>query len=710
MSMVKRDSAASGDTVTVLENGINLVMGLGPDVVSLLHFSPDPFRPELLDDSKKWNNFAMVEVQTADASRDVYHGAVYKGTAPGLALKYQSHSDVRNEFGRKIQMTQEHEGLTVTSHVQFYDGISVVRSWTDVFNQSTRSHDLEYISSFALNGAAKEGLASWDDKMRLHVPHNSWLGEAQWRSYNLPELGLSKVHDECLSMKRLSYSGQGTWSSHGLLPMGGLENTETRTSWLWQIEHNGSWQWELSDVAGQLYFQLSGPTFREGHWTHKLEPGQHFTSVPVAVSTVEGDVFSAVQEMVQYRRRIRRPNRDNETMPVIFNDFMNCLNGDPTEEKLLPLIDTAAELGCEYFVIDAGWYAELGEEWWPTIGRWEENASRFPGGLKKVMQAIQSRGMTPGLWLELECVGASAPLAATLPDSWFFSRGGTRVVTHQRYQLDFRNPEVVDHVNSIIYRLIDDLGLGYIKMDYNINAGPGTDRDADSLGDGLLQHNRAYLDWVDALFLRYPDLVIENCGSGGLRMDGAMLQRHSIQSSSDQTDYRKMASIAVNAVSACTPEQCAVWSYPLEGSDDEEVIFNMVNVMLLRVHQSGQLWGIGSDCRALIKEGLDCYKGIRKDLVDGLPFWPLGFAAFESPWVCLGMQCPNRVYIAVWRLNGSEEHCTIPIPHLQGKTINVTCAYPIDRSGHFIWNAAAGELQVTFPALWQARLLELTIK
>ena len=54
---------------------------------------------------------------------------------------------------------------------------------------------------------------------------------------------------------------------------------------------------------------------------------------------------------------IRRPNKDDENLPVIFNDYMNCLFGDPTTEKELPLIDAAAECGCEYYVIDAGWYA-----------------------------------------------------------------------------------------------------------------------------------------------------------------------------------------------------------------------------------------------------------------------------------------------------------------------------------------------------------------
>lgn len=159
--------------------------------------------------------------------------------------------------------------------------------------------------------------------------------------------------------------------------------------------------------------------------------------------------------------------------------------------------------------------------------------------------------------------GIACPLAQTLPDECFFLRHGRRVIDHQRYQLDFRHPLVLEHADRVISRLVEEYGISYIKMDYNINAGSGTEYAADSPGDGLLQHNRAYLLWLKNTMDRYPHLVIENCGSGGLRMDYALLQQHSIQSVTDQTDYRLMAPIAAAAASAVTPEQAAIWSYPL---------------------------------------------------------------------------------------------------------------------------------------------------
>ena len=96
----------------------------------------------------------------------------------------------------------------------------------------------------------------------------------------------------------------------------------------------------------------------------------------------------------------------------------------------------------------------------------------------------------------------------------------------------------------MIARLVNDYGVGYIKMDYNVDSLQGTEIGADSFGQGLLEHNRAHLAWLEEILKRYPDLVIENCGSGGGRMDYAMLSRLQLQSMTDQEDYLKLPMIA----------------------------------------------------------------------------------------------------------------------------------------------------------------------
>ena len=171
----------------------------------------------------------------------------------------------------------------------------------------------------------------------------------------------------------------------------------------WQIEQNGSWHWELSDVGGHFYLQLSGPSEIESHWYKNLAPNKSIESVKCAVGSVTGSFDKAMGELTKYRRKIRRRNKDNQRLAVIFNDYMNCLWGDPTAEKEFPLVDAAAEAGCEYFCIDAGWYAD--GFWWDEVGEWKESRKRFPNGVKEVADYIRKKGMIPGLWLEIEVMG-----------------------------------------------------------------------------------------------------------------------------------------------------------------------------------------------------------------------------------------------------------------------------------------------------------------
>ena len=320
---------------------------------------------------------------------------------------------------------------------------------------------------------------------------------------------------------------------------------------------------------------------------------------------------------------------------------------------------------------------------------------------------IRSKGMVPGLWLEIEVMGIWCPKVNEVPEDWFFIRHGKKVYDRSRYQLDFRNPEVRAYATSVIDRLVEEYGVGYIKMDYNIEPGIGTELNADSMGEGLLGHERAYLKWLDDIFEKYPDLVIENCSSGGLRMDYAMLSRYSIQSTSDQENYLEYATIAANAPAALTPEQAAVWSYPLREGDKEEVVFNMVNSMLLRIHQSGHLAYISEERRGLVEEGIAYYKTIRQDIKDATPIWPLGLSEYKDEWVALGLKAKEKVYLVVWRREGNNPSCNIPLKGINVE--KVVCTYPNYNTSKFHYNKQSQSLSVCFEKTCMARCFELFI-
>lgn len=712
--------------IEIHENGIYMVLQINEqNEVKLLHFSALPFQKETIGALGNTAGFYPVELAVSGQNPpNERFGTKYVETSPGYRLKYRSHKDYRTCQGRKLEITTEDTAtnLAVTIHYQFFDGVSVVRSWTEVCNEGNFSRGLEYVSSFVLYGISKEGLLPADEKIEISYPNNAWQRELQWTKCTLPERGmaLSQPVELRRSSNVIGATNTGNWSTKNFIPMGYLENTEVHSSLFWQIEHNGSWHWEISDhhwrkslsdhdeSNSQLYLQLSGPTETESHWWKYLAPGETFVSVPVAVGVSLSSFDGSMGELTKYRRIVRRPNDDDEHLPVIFNDYMNCLWGDPTTAKELPLIDAAARAGCEYFCIDCGWYSD--GYWWDGVGEWLPSASRFPNGIREVMDYIRSKGMIPGVWLELEVMGIRCPKVKQVPDNWFFLRHGERVCDRSRYQLDFRNPEVVRYANEVIDRLVNEYGVGYIKMDYNIEPGIGTDYEADSAGDGLLGHNRAYLTWLDRIFKRHPALVIENCSSGGMRMDYAMLSRYSIQSTSDQEDYRYYATIAANAPSALTPEQAAVWSYPLMDGDEEDVVFNMVNAMLLRIHQSGHLANLSKERFALVQEAIACYKKIRQEIKNSIPIWPLGTSRFSDSWVSLALQTESRLYLAVWRRNSDGDTVVLPLLTWKGWGAKVKCIYPSAQKCRYVWNSVAGTLSVQLPTPFCARLFELNFQ
>ncbi len=697
--------------IEIIENGIYMILEITKEEqVKLLHFSAVPFNETDIVSERIHNEaFNLVELNLSGMDKPYErHGNKYIVTAPGYRMKYNGLKDERNELGRKIEITTYDEAseVYVTTHMQFYNQISIVRFWNEVTNKGKNPQTLEYISSFNYTGIEKEGLLPRDEKIRIHVPHHSWQREMNWQTYTLPEVGLEQVQPtiEQRSSNALEVTNVGNWSSKKYLPMGYLENTEVGSSLFWQIEHNGSWHWEIGDQNGHFYLNICGPDELNAHWFKELGMGDTFTSVPVAVGVTNKGFDEAMGELTRYRRVIRRPNKDNEELKIIFNDYMNSLWGDPTTEKEVPLIDAAANAGCEYYCIDAGWYAD--GNWWDNVGEWQESKQRFPNGLKEVTDYIRKKGMIPGAWLELEVMGINCPKLKELDDTWFFIRHGKRVYDRSRYQLDFRNEKVRNYATEVIDRLINEYGIGYIKMDYNIEPGIGTEYEADSVGDGLLEHQRAYLAWLDCIFEKYPELIIENCSSGGLRMDYAMLARYSIQSTSDQENYLQYATIAANAPTGVTPEQAAIWSYPLEEGDEEEVVFNMVNSLLLRIHQSGHLARLSKERGSLVKEALDYYKTIRQDIKVATPFWPLGLSHFKDEWVCLGMKTEHKLYIAVWRRQGNKATKEIPLIGLVNNKVSIKCTYPSYASNQFEWQEASQKLTITLEPN-TARLFEI---
>ena len=627
-------------------------------------------------------------------------------TAIGARLRVLGH-DVTSSGGWttvRVFQGDAGSGLHVTSHLRVREGGRSLQAWTSVRNDGSAPLALQAVSSLMVGRPV--GTAPIGETLSLEG-HGEWVGENRWAFGRLSgQDGLVTLdlpaHQHQDARGARSLVSTGSWSSGRYNPSGVIL-AEDGPALAWQVEHNGAWRAELgvrldSSDDEVLVLGLFGPTDDDHAWTRVLGAGEAFKTVPVSVAASDG-WQDALAELTRHRRALRR---DPRRPVIVFNDYMNTLMGDPTTAKLLPLVDAAARAGAEYFCIDAGWYDD-GGDWWDSVGLWEPSVSRFPdGGLRRVVDAIRAGGMVPGLWLEPEVVGVRSPLAQSLPDAAFLQRHGVRITEHGRHLLDLRHRDVVKHLDEVVDRLVEDFGVGYFKLDYNVTPGAGTDRDADSPGDGLLQQNRAHLDWIDGVLARHPGLVIENCASGAMRADYALLSRLDLQSTSDQQNPLLYPPIAVGALVGIVPEQAANWAYPQPDMTDEEIVFTLCTGLAGRLYLSGRLHEMTPAQAALVAGGVELAKRWTARLVESVPFWPLGLPTWTEPLVASGLRADDESLVVVWWRGDEATTLDLDLP---AGTVDIAYGPPDD--GWHVSRDGDGPVHVRIPAGPQARVLRV---
>jgi alpha-galactosidase len=407
-------------------------------------------------------------------------------------------------------------------------------------------------------------------------------------------------------------------------------------------------------------------------------------------------------------------------VPVCFNDYMNCLWALPTREKLVPLIDAAAAVGCEYFVIDAGWFGG-GEHWSGCLGDYLQNDSLFgDGGFDGMIDYIKSRGMLPGCWLEVESVSEKALMLEQIKDARLTRHG--RVIGKDRGFLDFRRAEVCEHVFAIFARLYNK-GIRFIKNDYNQNVGIGIDGACGTASPEELRRNQeAFLALIDRVCATFPDLVIENCSSGCMRADHASEKHFYMQSVSDQEYYERMPSV-VQGLSACMPpERMGIWGYPYpvpidlresfapsaeftaKFADGHNTVFNTVSMMMGAPYLSGHIDCADAQNLALIKQGMDLYKQSRDLLAKSYPVYPTGLTRMAHKGILsLGLYEPESgtLMLAVWK-TGEQTHAEIDLGKYVCGHAKLESVYPARAAGQI--SLQGGTLCVDFPdcdsAVW----------
>ncbi len=552
------------------------------------------------------------------------------------------------------------------------DGCGAVRQRTTITNTGDEPVSVELLSSAYVTGIGKGGSLPWaKNRFLIYYAHSCWTGEAQWRCSTAEAAGLYKTYNHG-SQSSFRIGSQGSWSTCQHEPVVIIVDTELGKAWYAEADCGHGWFIDVG-IRGyrddtELCILISDCFERNDGWNRTLNKGECQTSCYSVTGCVDGGFEEALAELTRARRAYCRADFKDKVPPVCYNDYMNALWALPTKEKSLPLIDAAADAGCEYYVMDAGWYNVNKNDVY-DLGMWEINDALFgDGGLKSIFDHVYSKDMKPGIWFEFESVGAGAKIIKEHPEYLLTRRGKPLGTT--RLLFDFRQAGVREHIRSRIKALYD-MGVRYIKNDYNTSTGTGVDPcGAASLHD----HTESFYAFIDGIREEFPDLVIENCGSGAMRSDMETLSHFHLQSVSDQEDYFRLPSIVSGSEACIPPERCGVWAYPYPTKidfresfvpskeftdrfrDGKVTSYCMVTGLMGLLYLSGRIECADEFNKSLIKEAVDIYKATRGYIANSVPVYPSGTFDIDADGVnCFALNDKDDrvLMLAVW--NNSDK-------------------------------------------------------
>ena len=279
-----------------------------------------------------------------------------------------------------------------------------------------------------------------------------------------------------------------------------------------------------------------------------LAPGERLETPPVVFTRGTAGMNVCTQRFHHYARRRVLPEWTRAPRPIHANSW-EALYFDLGVERLLPLIDAAASVGAERFVLDDGWFRHRRCDN-AGLGDWYVDEGIFPDGLHAVVERVRRHDMQFGLWFEPEMVNPDSDLYRAHPEWALHVDGLETPLARGQLALDIAREDVADYLFERITSLVREYAIDYIKWDQN--------RDLVLAGDGQRGRAAAQPRALYALLARIreacPALEIESCASGGARADLGVLAHTGRVWTSDNIDPIERARIQEGFLRFLPPE------------------------------------------------------------------------------------------------------------------------------------------------------------
>jgi len=369
--------------------------------------------------------------------------------------------------------------------------------------------------------------------------------------------------------------------------------------------------------------------------------------------------------------------------PVVYNTWFDTFEHLDVP-RLRRQLAAAAEIGCEVFVVDAGWYGAGEGPWFLQVGDWrEKRGAAFDGRMTEFAEEVRAAGLGFGLWMEPERNHPSVPVVQAHSD-WFLP--GTDGFMYP----DLTQPAAYDYILGEMTRLVETYGLAWMKVDFNFELGLDP--------TGLLAYYNRWYQLLDELRSRFPNVFFEGCASGGMRSDLHTLSHFDAHFLSDTVEPVDVLRITQGALLrlppgrmtkwvclrsagrsvvpyGCTPEQApetilapgnAGWTTSISVSADFAARVAMTGMLGL----SGDLAGLPGPVRKRLYHHVAFFKRWREFIAGSVAhlLTPVAPRSDRQGWAAIQLQEPagDRSLLFAYRLGGSIGKQRFRLRGLQG--------------------------------------------
>lgn len=424
-------------------------------------------------------------------------------------------------------------------------------------------------NDIAINGLKSKFVFEGGD-WEVYTQYGSWQNESHGMWQTLNTTISSGVH--------------GARSSYGASPFIALWNTQTQRGYAFHLFPHTAWEMSVSKnaydgEAGYVSVELGVHPYG---LAQKLAAGEKMPLPEVICYTVQNKLDLDCHKLHKYINN-RFPRRE---MPIIYNSWLYKFDRIDSE-NILSQIEKASELGAEYFVIDAGWFGN-GKTWYEYRGDWHENMTYgFCGNMKKISDKVREKGMKFGCWLEIESAGENSEIIKNHPE-YFIVYGG-------KYFLNFADADAQNHIVETVIGLIEKYNLEFIKFDFNQDL--AFDRD----GVALARYHDGNRDVLARIKAAHPEVYLECCAGGGLRMDLSDADLYDSYWLSDDHSPYEIMRIFRDTVLRMPPQFLEKWA-AVRSLEKFEPIYNGSCDKILSAHENE--WGFAIELKPSFLKGM----------------------------------------------------------------------------------------------------------